>query len=273
MPSHGRFGLVVGWKVIAMAEPWLKRQMQRLVGAAGYKIVQLKAYERRNGKSPTFDASANKIFGIGYNKTASTTLEAILRHYGFRLPKQLEQEQALAGVPFNGDFSKLRDFIAEYDAFQDVPFSQFDTYIACDVLYPGSKFILTIRDPDHWFASYVRYYRKAYGFTPEEELNEASFLGKDLYLFPGYVHGLMRHSLLVANDQNCVAPDWSKVFDPTHFKALYMQRNTAIVRYFSNRPQDLLVIDLSKEVDTSRIVAFLGLTKEKIIPVPHLNIG
>ncbi len=43
---------------------------------------------------------------------------------------------------------------AEYDAFQDNPWPL--VYRRMDALYPGSKFILTVRDPDRWLESSVR---------------------------------------------------------------------------------------------------------------------
>jgi hypothetical protein len=253
-----------------VAESVAKRIIQRFFGLIGYKIVQLKAYELRTGGVSQKHPTISKVFGIGYNKTASTTLEAIFRHHGFHVPKQLDQERILSGLPFSGDYALLRDFVSEYDAFQDFPFSQFDTYIACDVLFPASKFILTIRDADEWFRSYSRYYRKAFGFEENEVLTEESFLNKDLYLFPNYMHGLMRQTVMTVQD-NQARPDWTLVFDPDYFKALYRARNDRIVKYFSNRPHDLLVIDLTQEIDTKRITEFLLLPKASIIPIPHLN--
>lgn len=143
----------------------LKRAVQTVVGWTGYKIVRLRPYEARNTSTGRNPRHSSKVFGIGYNKTGSTTLEAILRHYGFRLPKQLDQERILSKLPFDADWERLKGFVADYDAFQDLPFSQYETWIACDVLFPSSKFILTVREPDVWFRSYERYYRKVYGFS------------------------------------------------------------------------------------------------------------
>lgn len=253
-----------------MAGSALKQLLQKLVGLTGYKLVQIKAYERRNAGVRQQADGSPKVFGIGYNKTGSSTLEAVFRHYGLRAPKQLDQERLLAGLPFNGEFSTLRAFIEDYDAFQDFPFSQFETYVACDVLFPGSKFILTIRDPDAWFKSYESYYRAEYNLNDSKVLSEASFLDKDLYLFRNYVHGTMRQTVMTVQNNQAV-PDWSLAFDPDYFKSLYCARNDAIIRYFSGRPGALLVVDLTQEKDTRKIVAFLGLTESSIIAMPHLN--
>ena len=48
----------------------------------------------------------------------------------------------------------VEELSARYDAFQDNPWPL--VYRRMDALYPGSKFILTVRDPDRWVASAVR---------------------------------------------------------------------------------------------------------------------
>jgi hypothetical protein len=49
------------------------------------------------------------------------------------------------------------------------------------------------------------------------------------------------------------------------------KRNKEIVRYFSERPDDLLVIDITKEKTTKKIVNFLELPSKLITKMPHLN--
>jgi hypothetical protein len=65
----------------------------------------------------------NKIFCIGYNKTGTTTLETVLRLYGFNLPNQQEQEARLTRQCFSTNYLELSDFVRRFDAFQDLPFS------------------------------------------------------------------------------------------------------------------------------------------------------
>ena len=90
--------------------------------------------------------SYNKIFCIGFNKTGTTTLEKVLKLYVLDLPNQFEQEARISLPSLIGNYTKLLEFVAKYDAFQDLPFSQGETYVACDALFPNSKFILTVRE-------------------------------------------------------------------------------------------------------------------------------
>ena len=216
------------------------------------------------------DAIPPKAFAIGYNKTGSTTMEEVFRRMGFRVPLQWEQELALTDAVQRGDYEPLRAFVARYDAFQDMPFSQDFTYIVCDVLFPGSKFILTIRDPDDWYASMVRFHRKLFGFGKIEDLGPDFFKGKNFYLREDYVYENKRRMVQRVEGAELIY-DWSLLYDPGHYKALYTHRNREILSYFQHRPDDLLVIDVTKEPDTQRIVEFLGRDPAEAFGMPHLN--
>jgi hypothetical protein len=49
----------------------------------------------------------SKIFGIGANKTGTTSLEAILRLYGFHLPHEMEQKMRLSKQTCLGNYEPL----------------------------------------------------------------------------------------------------------------------------------------------------------------------
>lgn len=104
----------------------------------------------------------NKLFCIGYNKTGTTTMAAILKRYGLKLPSQSEQEIRLTRQTFATNYAPLKDFVAKFDAFQDLPFSQGEVYAVCDALFPDSKFILTERDSEKWFNSLCRFHQKVF---------------------------------------------------------------------------------------------------------------
>lgn len=251
-------------------EPLPKRVMQGALGALGYKLVRLKAYERQMNLRPARKTSYNKLFCIGFNKTATTSLEEVLRRSGLRLPKQLEQERLLAPVIESDCYERLRGFIADYDAFQDLPFSMFNTYILCDALFPGSKFILTSRDPDTWVDSYIRHYRTAFGLQGDETLTEDSFHGKVQYLERGYVHRVMRR-LLIESHAGQPVVRWDLAFDRDFLIDIYQRRNAEIRSYFKQRPGDLMELDLSAESDTGRLLGFLGIDDQPPGAYPRLN--
>ena len=90
----------------------------------------------------------NKIFVVGYNKTGTTTMEQVLRLYGYSMPHQQEQEARLTKQVSCTNYDEFRSFVSKFDAFQDLPFSQDQTYVVADVLFPDSRFILTERDSE-----------------------------------------------------------------------------------------------------------------------------
>ncbi len=212
----------------------------------------------------------NKIFGIGYNKTGTTSLEKIFKDIGLSVPDQAEQEKTIGQKLYLGNYEPLVKFVKQYDAFQDLPFSQDEYYAVADVLFPNSKFILTIRDPEKWFQSLCEFHKKTFKVQDISEFNEAFFKDKDLYLYKNYCYeNALRRVTIIENNQTTA--DWSLLYDKKHNINLYNTRNERIASYFRNRPDDLLIIDLEQEPDTEKIVRFLKLPKEKISPIPHLN--
>ena len=73
-------------------------------------------------------------------------MQKVLKLHGYNLPNQQEQERQLSKPVFENNYTELIEFCKEYDAFQDMPFSQGLTYVAADALFPNSKFILTERE-------------------------------------------------------------------------------------------------------------------------------
>jgi hypothetical protein len=144
--------------------------------------VLLEKARARNASKRGFD----KIFCIGANKTGTTSLERVLRDLGFRLPRQETQEEKLTHVISTGEWTNFRDFCSKYQAFQDLPFSVEDVYVACDALFPSSKFILTLRDDDAWFSSLVRFHKQIFGFEDEEIVGADHFKDKALVRHKNY---------------------------------------------------------------------------------------
>ncbi len=99
----------------------------------------------------------NKVFGVGANKTATTSLGTIFTLTGLRAAPQEEGE--LCNVQAHrGNLKPLVDYINQYDAFQDSPFSMTQIYAQVDALFPNSKFILTYRDPEAWYPTFRTLY-------------------------------------------------------------------------------------------------------------------
>lgn len=214
--------------------------------------------------------SFNKIFGIGYNKTGTNSLSYILQRYGYEMPNQREQEARLTRQCFATNYSELVSFVSRYDAFQDLPFSQEDLYVAADALFPDSRFILTIREPEEWFSSMCRFQQKINNLGDLSKVTEEDVREKFGYLYKGYGHANKQRQLTNFIEGRRVT-DWSKLYDKDYNIASYTQRNNRIQRYFINAPEKLLVIDLTKEPKTDRICEFLNIPLEFSFDVPHAN--
>jgi hypothetical protein len=113
-----------------------------------------------------------KVFGIGLNKTGTSTLGECFRILGYRVmgcSRELLERAVLYRDP--GPAFAVAE---RYDAFQDWPWPLI--YRELDRQFPGSKFILTVREnEDVWLQSLMqhslrtspfRHCRKlAYGFS------------------------------------------------------------------------------------------------------------
>ncbi len=94
-----------------------------------------------------------KLIGVGMHKTGTKSLAQALRILGYRV----------AG-PFGVDdpdieshaLAKALPLLREVDAVQDNPWPLL--YRQIDELFPGSKFVLTVRHPDDWIDSVVRHF-------------------------------------------------------------------------------------------------------------------
>lgn len=212
-----------------------------------------------------------KIFCIGANKTGSTSMEQLLIDLGLNVGPQRHGELTTADIS-KGDYSSLFAYVYQYTAFQDVPFAVKSVYVALDALFPRSKFILTIRDPEDWFTSFLSHHKRALK-TGDRVPTLRDFSGHD-YLYEGFRQLKFEWDWLIKVDPQTLqsSTDWALAFDKQHFINLYNQRNLDVIRHFHGR-KDLLVVDITKEKTTEKIVRFLGLPAECITEMPHLNKG
>ena len=201
-------------------------------------------------------------------------MEKIMTDLGYKCPNQQMQETQVVEALFRGNFQPLKMLCETYDAFQDMPFSQGVTYAQVDCMFPGSKFILTVRDSNAWFESLTRFHLrsilKGVGIKDVRNVREETFKDKAVYLHKNYFYNVVRRQAsIVVNHE--IHYDWSLLYDKAHRIDRYETRNREIVKYFQDRTDQLLVIDLGVEQDTSKIIQFLGLPRRLMTKMPHLN--
>ena len=95
-----------------------------------------------------------KVFGIGLNKTGTSTLGMCLKKLGYRCTSC--SRELLHDVVINKDFQAVKETVQQYDGFEDWPWPII--YKELDELFPGSKFILTTRkNSQAWLKSLTKY--------------------------------------------------------------------------------------------------------------------
>ncbi len=171
-----------------------------------------------------------KVFGIGLHKTSTSSLANALYILGYHV----------GGTFATGDFAdqaQLEAYVIEaagrYDAIQDMPWPAF--YRMLDEHFPGSKFVLTVRDPDRWVSSVVTHFGR-----------------KDISSHE-YVYGVP------------TAEGHEQVY-LEHFR----RHSQDVQQYFADRPDDLLVMDIGAGQGWAELCAFLDVPVPDL-PFPHQN--
>ncbi len=161
-----------------------------------------------------------KVFGIGFQKTGTTSLGKALEVLGYRVHGVIlfrEPDPAIA------EKARQRAFeVAEaFDAFQDMPWPLF--YREFDQRYPQSKFILTLRSSDDWIRSMVRHFGR-------------------------------RTAPLRASVYGAGCPRGNEA----RYVERYERHNREVLDYFRDRPDDLLVLNLTEGDGWEKLCPFLN---------------
>lgn len=173
-----------------------------------------------------------RVFCIGWHKTGTSTLGLALIQLGYSV---LGCRLDMVHPLCRGDIKAVLDVAGQFDALQDVPWAAL--YRELDERYPGSRFILTERDDNAWLQSASRHFKNT-----EIPLHQ-------------WLYGYGR---LIGNEK------------------LYLERYRRHYRevreYFTNRPNDLLVMNLADGDGWEDLCCFLGHCIPRQL-FPHENKG
>ena len=102
-----------------------------------------------------------KVFCVGFQKTGTSSLGAALRMLGYRVHKGFRfnlpgKVQIPAPVTRKALAEIALPLAARFSAFEDKPWCLL--FRELDAAYPGSKFILTRRNPNAWANSLMRHF-------------------------------------------------------------------------------------------------------------------
>jgi hypothetical protein len=199
-----------------------------------------------------------KIFCVGMNKTGTKSLQAALRELGFRVG-DLVKGELLIDDWSRRDFRRIIEHCRTADAFKDIPFSCDFTYQAVDGAFPGSKFILSVRNsPDDWFDSLVRFHTALLG---KDRVPTAGDLKDYHYRQVGW---MWRAQVLA------YGIDESTLYDRPTYIRRYLAHNERVIEYFRHRPADLLVLNVGEANAIQRLCEFLEMPFAGR-QMPHLN--
>lgn len=164
-----------------------------------------------------------KILGIGLGRTGTTSLARALQVLGFKTKHcpefYLDDEGKLIISP-----EDLREFEALTDEPTILVFKEVDRD------YPGSKFILTVREMESWLRSIV---------------NNGNAMREWRQKDPAVP---VLHEALYGNS----------TFDRDVYSEAHRQHVVAMSEYFANRPQDLLIMDICAGDGWEKLCPFLG---------------
>jgi len=199
-----------------------------------------------------------KIFCIGFNKTGTTSIAQALKHFDYQMGKQREGEWLLDDWA-KRDFRRIIALCHMADAFQDIPFSLPFTYQVLDQSFPGSKFILTMRDtPEEWYGSMTRFHTKLLG---KNRLPTA----EDLQAFE-YVH----KGWLWKNKKAIYGVPDSDIYNREAHIRQYVLHNASVMDYFRLKKDQLLILNLKDPTAMENLCRFLDIDYRGQT-MPHLN--
>jgi len=174
-----------------------------------------------------------KVFGIGFQKTGTTSLESALvaldyKVYGgdknlmkFNKPEALKKY--------------IEETLTQWDAVQDMPWPLF--YKELYELYPNAKFILTKRDTQAWIKSVVRHF------------------------------GMVRIPL----HQKIYNVPKAEGYENVYIKK-YEAHNKAVIEFFEGK-ENFLVMEIGKNFNYKILCNFIGVPKPESDAFPHSRIN
>ena len=178
-----------------------------------------------------------KVFGIGWAKTGTTTLGSCLEVLGYR-----HQGPALDLVydVAAGRFDRVYEVVDRHDVFEDWPWILI--YQQLDARYPGSRFILTTRNTDSWWRSYRNM------IVTKDARPDIGAIREVIY---GVADGLKNKQAYIDR---------------------YERHNAEVRRYFARRPDDLLVLNWEDGDGWPALCQFLD-RQIPDQPIPRANAG
>ncbi|MEO0462979.1 MAG: sulfotransferase family protein [Pseudomonadota bacterium] len=176
-----------------------------------------------------------KVFCIGFQKTGTSSVRDALELLGYRVCGVFGREVALDELR-QSYVERGLELARDYDAVEDMPWPLM--FRELDAAFPGSKFILTMRETDRWYRSI------------------AGHFGDNPYHIQQLTYG-----------EDAPAP----VGHEARYREVYDAHNDAVRTYFADRPQDFAEFWLERGDGWDRLGEFLDRKDVPGGPFVHTN--
>jgi hypothetical protein len=199
--------------------------------------------------------NSGKVFGIGLSRTGTTSLThalTILEYRTIHLPSDDVTQREITEYFERGDDALELTILRGNDALTD--------YVVCciyqglDRAYPGSKFVLTVRDKESWLDSYERLMTQ-FGlalFRGSPESSEVKYLN--------YIGRKLGEQTI--GDALALAPPVEEPDKPFYDRKLlgefFDTYHAGVYEYFKNRPDQLLTLNIIEGEGWEKLAPFLG---------------
>lgn len=193
-----------------------------------------------------------KVFCVGLNKTGTTSWAQAMSDLGYVVGSETTSTMLFYDW-VHRKFDRIIDYCrTDGQAFQDFPFSLPDTYKKLDQAFPGSRFVLTIRDSaEQWYDSLIKFHGKHWSLSGKIPPTPG-----DLSVAVYWRKGLLA--------DYCREVFKTPTSDPYHRETLlsfYRRYNLEIEEYFVGRDKNFLVLNVSLPGAYNRLRKFLGFSE------------
>ena len=189
-------------------------------------------------------APSGRVFRLGLSRTGTKSLAAALNTAGVRT-QWYPSDSATFEELLSGRYRL--SVLEQYQAITDTPVVPF--YKQFDALFPQSKFILTVRKKAAWLDSCRRHWTRPQ-VGPEE-----LYRGTHQQRFGRYI------DTVVDGSPNFEQARWGQVYD---------DHIADVKQTFRDRPDDLLIMDITAGDGWEQLCPFLGLAP-RTGPFPLVN--